>query len=42
MYSEDMYSVLNIDTGNGRLHEEEGAVHCYVHQMCSVLLHYDS
>jgi hypothetical protein len=30
------------DTGNGRLHEEEGAVHCYVHQTCSVLLHYDT
>jgi hypothetical protein len=30
------------DTGNGRLHEEEGAVHCYVHQTCSVLVHYDS
>jgi hypothetical protein len=30
------------DTGNGRLHEEEGAVHCYVHQPCSDLLYYDS
>jgi hypothetical protein len=30
------------DTDNGRLHEEEGAVHCYVHQTCSVLLHYGS
>jgi hypothetical protein len=29
------------DSGNGRLHEE-GAVHCYVHQTRSVLLHYDS
>jgi hypothetical protein len=29
------------DTGNGRLHEEEGAVYSYVHQTCSVLLHYD-
>jgi hypothetical protein len=27
--------------GNGHLHEEEGAVHCYVHQTCSVL-HYDN
>jgi hypothetical protein len=30
------------DTGNGRLHEEAGAVHCYVHQTCSDLLPYDS
>jgi hypothetical protein len=30
------------DTGNIRLHEEEGAVHCYVHQTFSALLHYDS
>jgi hypothetical protein len=29
------------DIGNCRLREEEGAVHCYVHQTCSVLLHYD-
>jgi hypothetical protein len=35
-------SVQIHDTGNGRLHEEEGAVHCYVHQTCCVLLHYDS
>jgi hypothetical protein len=30
------------DTGNGRLHEVEGVIHCYVHQTCSVFLHYDS
>jgi hypothetical protein len=30
------------DTGIGRLHEGEGAVHCYAQQTCSVLLHCDS
>jgi hypothetical protein len=29
------------DTGNNRLHEEEGVLQYYVQQTCSVLLHYE-
>jgi hypothetical protein len=43
LWNEELLEHVQIhDTGNGRLHEEVGAVHCYVHQTCSALLHYDT
>jgi hypothetical protein len=42
LWNEELLEHVQIhDIGNGRLHEEEGAVHCYVHETCSVLLHHD-
>jgi hypothetical protein len=42
LWNEELLEHVQIhDTGNGCLHEEEEAVHCYMHQICSVLLQYD-